>query len=246
MTQIAYARTFDGDDDYIEVADGSLVGEVNGLTLAAIIKSSSDIGARTVHAISDPDGYDLFLGDNDGGIVAFYNGVNTNASGTVVATTAMGWCLVAITKADGNTTPRFHCFQYGGSWVHANGNFAQSDPTGMGSTSECFIGAFAPSEETFNGKIACVGVWLGTVLSDGQLEGLTDDIAAWEALSPTSLWLLDQDDVTTTILDRTGTSDQIARVGTTATAVSDLAFDVGGEPAPPGPPLHLVQSNLRW
>ena len=51
---------------------------------------------------------------------------------------------------------------------------------------------------------------------------------AWEALSPTALWLLDQAAVTTAVEDRTGTSDQVSRNGTSVVTPTGLTFDVGG------------------
>jgi hypothetical protein len=158
----------------------------------------------------------------------------------------MGWLLVAVTKTTGTTTPRWHRYTYSSTtWDHQDDSSSIANAATPQATSEVYIGTYDPTTDLFNGEIAVVGFWNSTALSDGQLEGLTDDIAAWEALSPASLWLLNQSDVATTVEDRTGTSDESGRVGTTATAVSDLAFDVGGG-APVSPTLSVVQSTLRW
>jgi hypothetical protein len=158
----------------------------------------------------------------------------------------MDWLLVAVTKTNGTVTPRWHRYTYGTTtWDHVDDLTAIANATTPGATSEVYIGTYDPTTDLFNGEIAVVGFWNNTALSDGQLEGLTDDIGSWEALSPASLWLLNQSDVTTTVEDRTGTSDESGRVGTTATAVSDLAFDVGGG-APASPTLYVAHSTLRW
>jgi hypothetical protein len=85
-----------------------------------------------------------------------------------------------------------------------------------------------PGGSHYKGLIACVGVWKASALSDGNVETLEDDIANWTALSPTSLWRLNQTSVADDVLDLVGNSHESSITGTTATAVSDLPFEVGG------------------
>jgi hypothetical protein len=233
VAQIAHARTFDSTDDYLLMADGGLITAITDMTVAAIIRINDEADYRSIMAIP-PDSFEFMV--NPVNALSLYNGSVTQQTDIDYVTEAMDWLLVAVTKTNGTVTPRWHRYTYGTTtWDHQDDSSSIANAATPQATSEVYIGTYDPTTDLFNGEIAVVGFWNSTVLSDGQLEGLTDDIAAWEALSPASLWLLNQSDVTTTVEDLTGTSDEIGRVGTTATAVSDLPFDVGG-----------VDTGLAW
>lgn len=210
------------------MAIGGLATDITATTIAAIVRSASDVAAyRTIFTIADPAGHSYGLSPTDG--VYYYDGSTVPESDSDWVEAANGWMVVAVTKTNGTVTPRFHRYTYSSTtWEHQDSGDTADDPTTPTGASEVYLGASQPSFEGFACDLACVGYWPTTALSDGNIETLENNIANWEALSPASLWLLNQTNVATSVDDRTGTSDQTARVGTTVLALSDLPFEVGG------------------
>jgi hypothetical protein len=226
VTTIANTRSFDGVDDQITFADGTLMGNFTALTFAAIIKPHSDLNAlRKVFSFHGSNPSIFFLHEFNG-ITPFLN-FSQNYSNNSFAAAANGWMLLAITKADGNAIPRFHKYVYGTStWTHTDSSNFSPDPATTDSSYDFIVG-YAGGSNPLDCDVAWVGVWRGTALTDGQLEGMEDSTTNIEALSPTSSWLFNQTAVGTTVQDRIGTSHESSRTGTTVISTADLAFDVG-------------------
>ena len=224
MAQIAHARTFDGVDDFLEMSIGGLDASLTSMSIVSIIKPVDAAVFRDILVVEDPFGFAFSLGSSTQELY-FYNGASLVNSSGFFAEASNGWMVIALTKPSGSSVVRWHKYVYGTTtWTHEADVTSIAQPTTPTNLSNVYIGG----QTEFNGMIACLGYWATTALSDEQLEGMTASLSSWETLSPDSLWLLNQSSVTTTVEDRVGTSDEIARTGTTATSISDLPFDIGG------------------
>jgi hypothetical protein len=223
-------RAFDG-SSRLEFDLGN-VGDLNkgAFTVAAIAKRTSDGGDnRTVlsaqHSGSSRRSFMTAL-DND--LLLVSGGIGVESSVNWVS--ADDWCLVAITKAAGDSTPRFHHFEYDTTtWTHQDGPSTREDDgitilhIAIGQTDQDF---------GFIGRMAVVGAW-ESELSDGALEALTDELSAWVSATPDALWPLNQTSVSTAVTDITGGgADQSARVGTSVATGDD----------PPGFNFNLTET----
>jgi hypothetical protein len=224
MAQITHARTFNGSTDFLEMAIGGLDSSLTSMSVVSIV-SPVDAGTfRDILVIETPTGFAFGLGSTSNELYYFNGAALANSSGNF-ADEANGWMVIAVTKPSGTSTVRWHKYVYDtDTWTHEADGTSLAQPTTPTSASEVYIGG----QSSFNGMIACLGYWATDELSDGELEGMPDTLASWSALSPDALWLLNQASVATTVEDLAGTSDEIGRTGTTATAVNDLPFDVGG------------------
>jgi hypothetical protein len=228
MANIAFVRDFNGSSDYITLDDVDYDNIAMGATtFAAIVKTDTDSGFHWVLSAAGGFGGKWSLGQNGTAVSLFFN-PNTSNSAASIFTTAMGWCLIAVTRAGGASTPRFHRYRYDtGNWSHADGGGSLAE-TGVLDNSTLRIGSYDGTTEFWDGKIACIGAWYATALSDSQLQELTTAFSSWQALSPTGLWLLNQSSTGSSVLDQVGHGHQTALNGTTVAAESTLAFDVGG------------------
>lgn len=237
MTQIANVRRFDGVDDWLKLTSTDFtVASFGAMTFLAIVKTdiANDTGYGSFLAISGGTGGEYGFDNQDrvggdSGISFYFDapGIGWEESGWF--TPAMGWCLVGFTKADGTVFPRMHRYRYDTTtWTHTDhGATSEEGPVPTG-TPNMYIGTWNEAIQFLDADVAVVGAWMGTALSDGQIEGLKANIAAWDALSPTGLWLLNQTSVADTVLDRVGSGDQIGRNGTSAVTPTGLTFDIGG------------------
>lgn len=259
MTQIAHVRSFNGTSDEIQLdATTYLSLALSATTIAAIVRRDTDTGWRWFWALHRTSGG----GAGDGELLYGQDGaVNESLTGYFDSGTAAGspqsssgfwnvamdWCLVAVTKPDGIVTTRNHRYRYDTQeWAHENASSGQDVASPV--AGQLWISSYNGATEWWSGEIACIGFWHSTELSDGQLEGLTDDIASWEALSPTGLWLLNQTDTAESVVDLIGSADQVAINGTSVVAESGLAFDVGGASAQPSddPPIGFLGRGAGW
>lgn len=240
MPQIDYARTFDAASDQIEMSVGGIAADITAMTVAALIKPVDVAAFRDILVVEDPMGFAFGLHSTDG--LYMYDGATLAQSVDDLAQQSNGWMLVAVTKANGSAAPRWHRYVYSSdTWTHTTDETTLADPTTPTGSSNVYIGGQA----NFEGMIALVGYWRTTALSDGQLEGMVDDITAWEALTPSSLWLLDQSSTGTPVEDREGTSHQSVLTGTVATAVSDLPFGIGGGGGGGGGGTTVIETSFE-
>jgi len=226
VTQIAHARTFDGVDDFLEMSIGGLDAALTSMSIVSIIKPVDAAVFRDILVVEDPLGFAFGLGPTSQELY-FYNGVALDDSSGNFADAANGWMIIALTKPSGSSVVRWHKYVYGTqTWTHEAGATSLAQPATPTSLTNIYIGG----QTEFNGMIACLGYWPTVALSDGTLESMVSLLSAWEATSPGALWLLDQSSETIAVDDRIGSADQVNRTGTTATAISDLDFYIGGAP----------------
>lgn len=254
MTQIANVRTFNGTSDEIQLDATDYGGAIGAQSYVAIAKHASGTGFQWIVNVFGNGGSGGFgLGHQSTANIAMHQ--NDTARTTFVNATwqaSDGWALVAATRADGNSTPRLHRYFYsigGASWVHEDVSSALTESGTPAAPVQLWLGTREGSSNFFAGDIACVGLWQGTALSDANLETMETDIASWEALSPTGLWLLDQTSTAENLVDRVGNGDQVAINGTSVTAESGLAFDVGGDVGPglsDAPPIGVLGRGAGW
>jgi hypothetical protein len=217
------SRTFDGDDDYIQLSTGALATVDGGpLTVAAIVRARSTVGA-TVYAGTSPTSVrwscELFGGtwfvSNNGGVASMF------------AVRDDEWVLIAHTKADGSVVPREHEYRYATeTWAHADTGASVPDGGAPGVGGAIVLGRW--ESDFLAGELVAAAVW-DRELSDGDLEALTDSLAAWEASTPTALWALNQADVGDPVEDLTGGgADQSVIVGTAVSAEEPPGWSYGG------------------
>jgi hypothetical protein len=224
-------RHFDG-SSRIELDLGN-VSTLNAgaYTVAAIAKRTTDGNDRTLaSAEAATSSRRAFMIAPDDDMIFVSGGIVVDS--TVSWDSSLDWCLVAITKASGNSTPRFHRYVFDtDTWTHQDGSGTRSDDSEV--LDHIAIGQ-ADQSFGFIGRLAVAGAWQSP-LSDLTLEGLTDELSAWVTASPDALWPLNQASVTTAVQDITGGgADQVARVGTSVVTGDD----------PPGFDFALTQTVL--
>ena len=236
MTQIQNVRRFDGVDDWLKLTSTDFVTAFGPLTFLTIIKTDidPDVNYEAILSITGGTGgrFSFEVVDFPGqspGITGYFDSPGAGFDNHGYFSPAMGWCLVGFTKPDGSSvTVRCHRYRYDTQeWDHSD--FAAHDvsegPAPAGAAN-MHIGTWTGSFEFLDADVAVVGGWMNDELSDGEIEGLTDRITAWDALNPTGLWLLNQSSVTETVLDRAGAGNQIGRNGTSVVTPTGLDFDV--------------------
>lgn len=227
MANIAHARTFDGTDDTIQLANTGFLVAPGPATYAAIFKTTTQADGGGIISLMGGTGSEWAFEIRPSLVLALYDEVGGFQVSPITAMATGVWYLVAVTKADGTATPRFHFYRYDTQvWVHENASATMVDQGLPAGSPTLHIGSEGNVSNYTSGDIACAGVWLSAALSDAALEGMVGSIASWEAQSPTALWLLNQTVTTDPVNDRIGDADQTAIAGTTVTAISDLAFAI--------------------
>ena len=147
------------------------------------------------------------------------------------ATSNVGvWELQVITKDSGLAIPQEWILADGGSWTNIAGNGGSSSGQVTDSTSTIDSGGrFQIGEfnggSTMTGKIAAVAVY-DYVLSTAQRESLSTNAAAWLALSPKTLLLLNQANTTDIVPDSSGNGmTQTERVGATISSDNPTSWN---------------------
>ena len=135
---------------------------------------------------------------------------------------ADGWCLVAVTKTAGSSTPRFHRYKYSTStWTHEDGTGALANTAGT--ATQVRIGDYEGVDD-FDGKMAVVG-YFDTALSDSVIETLDADLQSWRLPQLNALWPLNQASEATDVVDMAGHANETSITGTTAVTGDDPTFD---------------------
>lgn len=237
MANIANVRRFDGVNDMIRFTSTDLVSAYGPLTVAVIIKSAINDGAgyQDIVAVEGGTGgrwafLHIDIGAADAGLATYFDapGVGYEVGGAF--TPAMGWCVIVTTIQTSAANADVHRYEYPiTTWTHTSpgGGAVLTGPAPTG-TPNLYVGTWNNAIEFLDADVACIGIWKATDLTTPQVETLHANIGAWETLSPTILWLFDQPDVGTPVLDRMGNADQVAITGTTVVTPTGLTFDVGG------------------
>lgn len=248
MTQIANVRQFNGTSDRIQLTPSQLVTAWSGFTWAGIIQVVDSAAWKPVLCAAEPKAFYFGIDNAEGD---FYDVGGVLRQSTVAfATQAMGWVLIGASKASGTSAGTFHRYRYDTqAWTHEAEGATTGDVT-VGATSEVYISYDgAVDNEFFNGKIAMLAVWTDQTLSDADFETLPNDIAAWDALTPSAAWLLDQASTAVAVEDRVGGCDESVLTGTSVAAEGSLAFDVGGAPDPllsDDPAIGMLGRGAGW
>ena len=211
-TYVGY-RSFDGSDDYIEMSIGG--------------SSAHDFGPGSQFVLLDPDSVSFSLplacanaaGQTDpankwylffsgGGLYSEYG--SGSFTGGMSVSTSDGWQIIGATKGNGSDVVRMHKYVFNtDTWTHSNqGSCNDLSPGTPGVSGTWHIGAGHYTGSTFDGDIACAGIW-NTELDDTTIETLSDSLAAWTSSSPIHLWRCDDNPVN----DLIGSADQVAITG---------------------------------
>jgi hypothetical protein len=153
----------------------------------------------------------------------------TRESPTMTLTTSDGWVCIAVTKASGTVTPRFHKFVYAaGAASHEDANGTLADWTSPGPT-----GLLVFNRMTATGTFG-VGATYEAVaiydraLSDAEFESAAQSRMAMASLGP-AYGLFAFDAAVARIIDLAGGGAQASHTGT---------VDLGGSPLSYGHPIY--------
>ncbi len=210
-------RNFDGVNDNITLALGSLGFAFGPGTIVAILRKADDLGTENVVYVGisgTTARYALLFSTTVPRLRCGVTEINAPASITVTA--AEGWVLIAAAKATGTSAVRFHKYVFGtATWVHDDGTTVANSAV---PTTNAFIGSTHTPSSFFHGDLGIAGVW-SSVLTDGQIEALVIEEQEWIDAAPAALWpTAEFGDDTTTLLDTIGAADESARTGTSAVA----------------------------
>lgn len=220
-------RSFDGVNDQIQVRAGTANNVTGAFTMVALIRPdtlANDFDIMSLHnSGGSGTGYDFFFSSN--GQFALWTGTNA-AYGTPNPLVADEWQLVAVTKASGTATPRFHVYRYATStWSHSNASGTASNG-GSVSGGTVRFGAWE-NEDYFDGEYSS-GALYSTALSDMAIETLEDSYANWLSATPTGMWIFNQVHVTHPVLDETGAGAD--EVDTPSPSVIANLSPISGDP----------------
>jgi len=161
------------------------------------------------------------------GSVAYYDNSEAAYPAVGLGITAATWFVVAMSKAAGVTTPRFHAKQLGsGSWVHSSAS-GTVDPDSE-TVDRIRFACFTNGSADFDGRIAVAALFT-SALSDGVIESIETNAstAFLLSLSPFAAWELNQASVATDVLDLIGSCDQTSITGTDVVEGVDPAWSFG-------------------
>lgn len=205
------SRLFDGVDDqmvYPIPASGGTNFTFGTILIVAKIVNTTDTawlsfiegqtGAGVVH---------WGMGRRSTGNIYYANQATLNDA--VAVQDADGWCVIAITKTTGTTAPVHYKIVVGGATTTATNSmtFANSTSTASGNLR---IGG---NSDFANIKVAAAAVWVGTVLTQAQLQGIASAATTQSIADLSPTWLVDDSDAFAT--DLIGTQDRGTLVGTT-------------------------------
>lgn len=250
-------RGFDGTDDRIRLNPGAITNSGAGpKTFAAIVKRTADSGTGSdpiiaLNYAADIDG-SFYFGQSANTLALLNNGATQTSVSSFTVTASDGWCLVAVTKASGTATPRFHKYRYSdATWTHSDGSAAIGNGAAT-TTLTIEVGSWFNGVDTAPIRLAVAGVW-NSVLSDATIETLELALQAWVDANPGAFWCFDQASTATPVddLSSTGTADQTAITGTSVVTGDDppgFDFTLGGGSGTSSSPglVRVVIGAGRW
>lgn len=155
------------------------------------------------------------------GFNPFSDGVIYYTASGFVATsswTATNWYLVAFSKAAGSSAVRVDTYNYTtAAWT--NQTFGNLSDATTGPVAEMRLGWFSASD-VLNGKMAAAALY-NTVLTTGQLAGMTATLGSWLALSPRWCVGLNQTSVATPVPDLTNLGGNQSAISGTAVSADE-------------------------
>lgn len=224
------SRLFDGVDDVVTFSPGDAAALHEGaMSLVYLLKiGSSHRGGLYDGRAAGVRRFGVNPFDNGAGNV-FFTIIGVGSVSVDYSSLIGEWGILAFTKAAGSAQARSHIYTYSGAtWSHAD--MGSVGGNGVTDVDTIYVGSF-DSGQFYNGNLAAIGLWTGTALADGDIEGLTDALADWEALTPSVLWDF-HGPVATPITDLMGSgADQSAITGTTDDSGDDppgFDYSLGG------------------
>src|SRR3990172_427971 len=148
----------------------------------------------------------------------------TQITAPTIAITGGAWQVLAVSKATGTVAARFHKYLYSTD-AHSHENDDATVANSSAPTTNVYLGTDGTvTVDGLDGDLLIAAVW-DVVLSDAQFEALPFSLAAWFAVQPKGLWLLDQDTTAQKVLDLTGGgANETALAGTTIGTASVPVF----------------------
>lgn len=225
-------RQFDGVDDRITVAIGSLnfaFGSGSGSTMAFIVRRLGSTGTRTIFHAGTATGSSKYSLEATNGVAPLARiGLGNVSPPTIQLSLNDDLEIIAVSKATGTVVTRWHHFDFGtGVWTHENSSGTAGN-SGTPATS-AFFGA-GPSAQFWDGDLAGGAVWT-VILSDAEVEALSVSWASWLSVAPVARWLFDQASVATPLPDDVGAADETAITGTSVVTEdipwTGLVFSLG-------------------
>jgi hypothetical protein len=221
------ARNFDGTDDVLVVSAGGMSAIDGGAATLAFILKLNDTTNGSVINLRTSAGALVVQINADSGEWFFETTDSFRSLGT--ASTADNWHLFGATKANGNSTPRWHKYVYDtNTFSHGNASSAFNDSSAaVGASGTCQFGRYQSISEYRAMELAIAGVW-DRVLTDAEFENLAFSLQAWYASAPAAAWLFDQSATGQTVMDFTGGgANQTSVTGTAVSTVSVPIFSYG-------------------
>src|SRR3990172_1760690 len=148
----------------------------------------------------------------------------TQITAPTIAITGGAWQVLAVSKATGTVAARFHKYLYSTD-AHSHENDDATVANSSAPTTNVYLGTDGTvTVDGLDGDLLIAAVW-DVVLTDAQSEPLPFSLAAWFAIQPKGLWLLDQDTTAQKVLDLTGGgANETALAGTTIGTASVPVF----------------------
>lgn len=207
-----------------------------GTTLLVVIKKASDTGlASTLMGLNGASG-SAILGIDATNHPSQNNGSTARVPTTMTVTAANGWVCMAVTKAPGTTTPRFHKYVYStGVASHEDASAGlQAAGSALGATPKIAFAAAVGGANTGPASYAA-GAVFDRALSDQEFESAAVSLAAMKASSPGwGLWVFDGG------LTEAGESF----IGSVLSAGSATSVDTAGSPLGMGFPVDFSQQSV--
>lgn len=211
-------RSFDGVDDRIRCLRGS-TDIMGAWSAAALIRPAAEgwyMISQGHDAAGSALGYSLQIRSRQVGTYSSGGG-----SGEPFSTSALiasgAWTIVAVTKESGLVYPQFHVYPFSaGVWRDERATVQTSNVPSFGSGGLMHFGSYGGSYR-YRGELAAVAMWdiaLPTA-TVAQLSAVSA-LAGWAGVGgPRALWLLDQTDPETDVLDLVGGAHEHDHTGTT-------------------------------
>jgi hypothetical protein len=131
-----------------------------------------------------------YLGVGATDLLRYSNGATFREASSLAAPATEGWVCLAVSKASGTTTARFHKF------VYATGAFSHENASGTALADGLTGGAIllsraTPAGTTFQGSYAAAALF-DRALTDAEFEAAAPSLSALKSASPNwGLWALD-------------------------------------------------------
>lgn len=180
---------FDGVDDFMQFSIGGAAILPGPITIALVMKDNSFTEGN----------FDALLVTEDGGTTRWWAVYLYGFGGSnfMLGTTAgdrtgpnsvdlegLGltgqWVILVVTKATGDVIPRYHRYDFANGWAHEDAISSLADGTAPPGTAKMKVGLDSLFGSPADINMLIFGI-KSTVMSDGQIEALSNGYSAWQA-----------------------------------------------------------------